>query len=154
MECCLRFDVKNSLLKYVQAFCIHSLLLHFLVVLRAYTIHELKWFLYLSLGDFLYVLFQEAQIPVARSLGRINVVMRSQYLCVPSMYLSLCHPSGGRNFDVAATFLKWFCSLVLRNNSKFICLKIYLNSDWHKSIFLQNYLFIRLFIYLLDVVGR
>ena len=67
------------------------------------------------LGDVLGVLFQDAKIPGARSHGRKNFVRRLQYLCVLSTYLASCRPSGGRNFEVALTFLKRLCAHVLRN---------------------------------------
>ena len=42
---------------------------------------------------------------------------------VLSMYLASCHPSGGRNFEVASTFLIKLCAHVLRNKYKVMCWK-------------------------------
>jgi hypothetical protein len=64
-----------------------------------------------------------------RSGEKKKFVRRLQYLCVLSMQFASCHPSGGRNFAVAFTFLKGLCAHVLRNKNKFMCLKLYLNSD-------------------------
>ena len=90
---------------------------------------DVKLPLYLILGDFLGVFFQDAQIPDVRSLGRINFVRRRQCLWVLSMDLASCHPSGGRNFEVASTFLKTLCHHVLSNKNNFMGLKRYLNID-------------------------
>ena len=88
-----------------------------------------KLSLYLILGDFFGVFFRDAQIMGVRSLGRINFVQRRQCLWVLSMDLASCHPSGGRNFEVASTFLENMCPRVLSNKNKFMCLKRYLNID-------------------------
>ena len=103
--------MNNSLLKFVQAFV------------------DVNLSLYLILGDFLGVFFQDAQIPGVRSLGRKKFVRRLQCLSVLSMDLASCHPSGGRNFEMASTFLKKLCPSALRNKNKFVCLKRYLNID-------------------------
>ena len=103
--------MKNSLFKFVQAFV------------------DVKLSLYLILGDFLGAFFQDTQIPDVRSLGQINIVRRRQCLWVLSTDLVSCYPSGGRNFEVASTFLKKLCPHVLRNKNKFMCLKRYLNID-------------------------
>ena len=60
------------------------------------------------------------------------------------MYRALCHPSGGRNFEMASTISKKLCPHVLRNKNKFVCLKSYLNIDKENNIVLQNTLFIYL----------
>ena len=89
--------MKNSVFKFVQAFV------------------DVKLSMYLILGDFLGLFFQDSQIPDVRSLGRINLVRRRQCLCVLSMDLAPCHPSGDRNFEMASTFLKKLCPSALRN---------------------------------------
>ena len=120
------FCVKNSLLKFVQAFCIHPVYCYnFSSFFARRKFVDMKLSLYLILGVF----FQDAQIPGVRSLGRINFVWRRQCLWVLSMDLTSYHPSGGRKFEVASTFLKKLCPHVLRNKNKFMCLKRYLNID-------------------------
>ena len=68
-------------------------------------------------------------------------------ICVFSVCILPRHPSGGRNFEVALTFLKRLCAHVLRNKNKFMCLKRYLNSEWHNCLVLPNTSFIYLLIY-------
>ena len=124
------FCVKNSLLKFVQVFCIHPVYCYkssSFFASRKFV--DVKLFLYLILGDFLGVFFQDAQIPGVRSLGGINFERWRQCLWVLSVDLASCHPSGGRKFEVASTFLKKLCPHVLRNKNKFMCLKRYLNIE-------------------------
>ncbi len=124
------FCVKNSLLKFVQAFCIHPVCCYnstSFFVRRKFV--NVKLSLYLILCAFLGVFFQDAQIPGVRSLGRINFLRWRQCLWVLSMDLASCHPSGSRNFEVASTFSKKLCPHILCNKNKFMCSKRYLNFD-------------------------
>ena len=124
------YCVKNLLLKFVQAFCMDPVCCHnfsSFFVRRKFV--DVKLSLYLILGDFFGVFLQNAQIPGVRSLGRINFLRRRQCLWVLSIDRASCHPSGGRNFEVASTILKKLCPNVLRNKSKFACLNNYLNIE-------------------------
>ena len=91
------FCVKNSLLKSVQAFCMHAVHCYNSSSFFAWRkFIDVKLSLYLLWGDFFGVFFQNAQIPVVRSPGRINFERRRQCLWVLSMDLASCHPSGGK----------------------------------------------------------
>ena len=90
-------------------------LLQLFVVFRVKKIRGREVIFLFNFGWFFNVFFQDAQVPGVRSLGRINFVWRRQCLCVLSMNRASCHPSGGRNFEVASSFLKTLCPHVLRN---------------------------------------
>lgn len=81
VKCFLCCDAKNSLLKFAQAICIHSVYCSsFSSFFARRKFVDVKRSLYLMLDNVLGVFFQHAQNPGARSLGQINFVRRRQCL--------------------------------------------------------------------------
>ena len=64
------------------------------------------------------VFFQDAEIPGAQD----NKFCTATLVLMDSQYGScFMYPSGGRNFEVASTFLKTLCAHILCNKNKFMC---------------------------------
>ena len=81
----------------VCPFCIHPMYCYsFSSFFKCRNFVDVKRSLYLMLGNVLGVDWQDAQIPGARLLGRINFVGRRQFLYVLSMNLASCHTAWGK----------------------------------------------------------
>jgi hypothetical protein len=86
-------------------------------------------FLVFSVGRCLGCIIPRCSNPGRQVARALKKMYGDSGICVFSVCILPRHLSGGRNFEVALTFLKRLCAHVLRNKNKSMCLKRHLNSE-------------------------